>query len=150
MRQGRSIVDKADNHIRNWIIKISKPQEKLGNFPVCPYAATAKIKIAHSSISDVVPITGVDVAIFVVEDTLTQEELSEKCDQLNSLYPDHVFLDDHKDEDSFINGVQTNNALYNLILVQHKNHLGQARQFLHKTDYYSYWSEEFYNQIFKG
>lgn len=146
----KSIVDKVNSHIKNWIYKISKPQEDLGNFPICPYAATAKFVVKQTSVSDIAPITGVDVAIFVVEDSLSLDDLTQKCEELNNLYPDYIFLDDHKDDKSFINNTQTNNGLYNLIIVQEKNHLLQARKFLHKTDYYSYWAEEFYKKIIEG
>ena len=137
-------------HIRQWILNISQPQEKLGKFAVCPFAATAKFHIEKRDLSDVGPCEGFQVTIFVVEDTLSLSDLVTKCAELNERYSDYIFLDDHKDEDSFINGVQTNNGKYNLILVQEKTELLRARKVLHKTEYYTYWTEEFYNRIVKG
>ena len=78
------------------------------------------------------------------------EDLREACRELNETYPDYVFLDDHKDDPSFINGVQTNNGKYNLIICQDKKKLLAARESLHTTKYYSYWDEEMYNKIVKG
>jgi len=136
--------------IRKWILNITQPQEKLGGLAICPFAATAKFHIEKRDLSDVTPYDGAQVAIFVVEDTLSISELVLKCETLNEKYLDYIFLDDHKDEDSFINGVQTNNGKYNLVIVQEKTELLKARKILHKTEYYTYWSEEFYNRIVKG
>jgi len=136
--------------IRKWILNITQPQEKLGGLAICPFAATAKFHIEKRDLSDVTPYDGAHVAIFVVEDTLSISELVLKCETLNGKYLDYIFLDDHKDENSFINGVQTNNGKYNLVIVQEKTELLKARKILHKTEYYTYWSEEFYNRIVKG
>ncbi len=137
-------------HIRQWILNISQPREKLGGFAVCPFAATAKFHIEESTLSDVGPCEASQVAIFVVEDHWSLEELTSRCEALSALYDDYIFLDDHKDENSFINGVQTNNGKYNLVIVQEKTELLRARKVLHKTEYYTYWSEEFYNRIVEG
>lgn len=136
--------------IRQWILHISQPREKLGGFAVCPFAATAKFHIEKRDLSDVGPCEGSQVTIFVVEDTLSLSDMVTKCAELNEKYDDYIFLDDHKDEDSFINGVQTNNGKYNLVIVQEKTELIRARRILHKTEYYTYWSEEFYNRIVEG
>ena len=66
------------------------------------------------------------------------------------MYPDYIFLDDHKDDPSYINGIQSNYGIDNLILVQKKDKLLTARKNLKKTDYYTYWSEEFYKKIVEG
>lgn len=137
-------------HIRQWILKISQPREELGKFAVCPFAATASFHIQEKALSDIEPCEGSQVAIFVVEDHWSLEELMSRCEELNALHDDYIFLDDHKDENSFINGVQTNNGKYNLVIVQEKTELLRARKILQKTEYYTYWSEEFYNRIVEG
>ena len=147
---GKNIVDKVTKDIQNWIIDLSKPRKELGKFAVCHYAQFAKYQIEKRSISDLAPPEGVEVAIFVLEDSHTLEDLVGRCRELNEAHPDYVFLDDHKDDPSFINGIQTNNGKYNLIICQDKKKLLTARENLHTTKYYSYWDEEMYNRIVKG
>jgi hypothetical protein len=146
----KNIVDKVTKDIQDWILCLSKPKNELGKFAVCPYARFSKYQIEKRSISDLAPLAGVEVAIFVLEDSHTLEDLTEACRALNEVYSDYIFLDDHKDDDSFINGVQTNNGKYNLILCQSKEALLKARDTLHETKYYSYWDEKMYNRIVKG
>ena len=143
-------MDKVTKDIQNWIIGLSKPKKELGNFAVCHYARFSDYQIQKRSISDLAPLEGVEVAIFVLEDSHTLEDLVGRCRELNEIYSDYIFLDDHKDDLSFINGVQTNNGKYNLIICQDKKKLLIARESLHKTKYYSYWDEEMYNRIVKG
>jgi hypothetical protein len=146
----KSIVDKVTKDIQNWIIGLTKPKNELGKFATCPYAQFSKYQIEIRSISDLAPLAGVEVAIFVLEDSLTLKDLTEACRALNEAYPDYIFLDDHKDDPSFINGVQTNNGVYNLILCQNKEKLLKARETLKTTKYYSYWDEEMYRKIVQG
>lgn len=148
--QGKSIEVKAEVNIRQWIARLIAPQKSLGNFPICPFASLAKFKIEECFDGDIVPFNEVQVVIFIMHDRLTIQDLQLKCTKLNTLYPEYIFLDDHKDEDSYIGDVKTNNGMYNLIIVQKKEELLSARKILHKTEYYKYWSEEFYNHIMKG
>ena len=117
---------------------------------ICHYALFAKYSIEKRSISDLAPLEGVEVAIFVLDDSHTLEELLERCRELNEAYPDYIFLEDHKDDPSYINGIQTNNGKYNLILCQNKEKLLKARESLKSTRYYSYWDEEMYKKIVQG
>ena len=146
----KNIVDKVTKDIQDWIISLTKPRNELGRFSACPYARFSKYEIEKRSISDLAPLAGVEVAIFVLEDSLTLNDLLEACRALNEAYPDYIFLDDHKDDPSFINGVQTNNGKYNLIICQVKEKLLNAREELHKTRYYSYWDAKMYNRIVQG
>lgn len=141
---------KAIKDIQDWILNLTQPRHELGEFATCPYAKFAKYQIEKRSISDLQPLEGVEVAIFVLDDSHTLEDLLEACRALNEAYPDYIFLDDHKDDHSFINGVQTNNGKYNLILCQNKKKLFKAREILKTTDYYSYWEKSFYNKIVQG
>lgn len=146
----KNIVDKVTKDIQDWILKLTKPKRELGRFATCPYAQFAKYQIEKRLISDLQPLEGVEVAIFVLDDSHTLEELLEACRTFNEAYPDYVFLDDHKDDSSFINGIQTNNGKYNLILCQNKEKLMKARAALRETRYYSYWDESLYNKIVQG
>ena len=146
----KNIVDKVTKDIHDWIFKLTKPKRELGRFATCPYAQFAKYSIKKRSISDLQPLEGVEVAIFVLDDSHTLEDLLEACRALNEAYSDYIFLDDHKDDHTYINGVQTNNGKYNLILCQNKEKLLKAREALRATKYYSYWDESLYHKIVQG
>lgn len=143
-------VDKVVKDIQDWILSLTKPKNELGKFAVCPYAQFSKYSVEQRLISDLAPLEGVEVAIFVLDDSHTLEDLLQACRALNEAYPDYIFLDDHKDDHTFINGVQTNNGKYNLILCQDKDKLLEARENLRETKYYSYWDEKMYYKIVQG
>jgi hypothetical protein len=145
----RGIVDKVDSQILQWVEKLSLPRKELGNFPICPFASSATFRVVKKPLSDVAPIDGVDVAIFVVGQ-VSLSQLLQRCTELNMTYGDYIFLDDHISDPTYVNGVQTNYGHDNLVLVQKRHELLQAREILHKSEYYKYWSEEFYNKIVKG
>lgn len=145
----RLIVDKVSKNINEWIIRLTKARKELGGFSVCPFAHTASFKIVECSLSDIEPVEGFDVAIFVVGE-VSLEALLAKCNELNELFENYIFLDDHVSEPTYLNGVQTNNGKYNLIIAQKKDKLRKARIALHKTTYYEYWTDELYNRIVKG
>lgn len=142
------IADKVGD-IRAWIATLITPREELGNHSICPFAAASTVAIMETPLGGVAPLTGCDVAIFIVGEC-SLEDLQARCNSLNVTYPDHLFLDDHRDDPSYINNVQTNNGKYNLILCQRRDKLLKARQNLHKTDYYEYWSKELYKKIVEG
>ncbi len=142
------IVDKEVKEVEDWIQRITLKRKELGGFPVCPFASKASYHVEKRNLSDVAPIEGVDVAIFIVG-KLALSQLLQRCSELNILYDDYTFLDDHSIEPSFINGVQSNCGNLNLILVQRKKGLQEAREILKSTKYYNYWTEEMYNRIVK-
>jgi hypothetical protein len=149
MALGRSIVDKAAE-VREWIKNISVKREELGGFSICPYAFSASVIIEERALSNVTLIKGADVVIFIVEDDVSIASMLQKVSELNMTYRDCIWLDDHKEETTFINGVQSNFGKANLILCQKRDKLLKARADLSKTDYYKYWSDEMYNRIVKG
>ena len=58
-----------------------------------------------------------------------------------------IFLPDHPEHKTYINGVQTNNKFYPCILVQNKKELEEARAKLKTTKYYSYWDSKYLKEI---
>jgi hypothetical protein len=77
----------------------------------------------------------------------SETEVVDIANEYNKIYPDMVFLPDPKDRYTEINGVQTNNGNYNLILCQWRDKLDNARSKLQKTSYYTYWAEEYLKEI---
>lgn len=149
IKQGNHIVDKV-SEVREWIKHVSLKRGELGGFAICPYAFSASVHIEERALKDVTLIeAGADVIIFIVEDCSVAAMMA-TVDRLNMCHKDYLFLDDHKDEPTFINGVQSNFGKHNLILCQRRDKLLQARENLHKTDYYTYWHQEMYERIING
>lgn len=135
--------------VLKWIHIISKSRPELGDFSICPFASLAKYKTINCSIDDIAPIPGYDVIIFIVEDYWNIEELSSWVDFYNKMYKNYKFFEDSYKNPTYINGVNTNNDVFNLILAQPSEKLEKFREKLAKTDYYKYWSDEYLEKILK-
>ena len=85
--------------------------------------------------------------IYIIEDHFNLEEVQEWVEICNLKYTDWKFFEDCGTYDTFINGVQTNNGKYNLILGQPKQKLRKFRENLSKTDYYNMWDDSYLKEI---
>lgn len=140
-------VESKHQTIFNWIQEVSKLRPELNNFAICPFAAKSKYKIIECSKTDIEPIDGYDVLIFIIEDDLTLKEVQQWVAHHNYKYPAWKFFEDTKDCPTFINGIQTNNKEFNLILSQPRAKLRRFREQLAKTDYYKLWNEDYLKEI---
>jgi hypothetical protein len=136
----------AAREIEKWIERVSQVRPELGGFSVCPYAKSGKYKIIECSVDKIDVEAGYDVIIYVIEET-DLVKINEWVDFYNKKFENWLFFEDCANYDTFIGGVQTNNGHYNLILAQPKEKLMKFREALKKTDYYSYWSEDYYKEI---
>jgi len=138
----------SKQHISDWISRLIKPKENLNGFPICPYAKNAEYTIVETTLDNIDPPPWqFDLYIFVIKDTVSIEQLSARCKELEQHYPGMVFLPDHKDRKTFINGEQTNNGNINLILCQWADDLHEARKKLANTTYYDTWDPDYLNEI---
>lgn len=136
----------AVREIEKWIERVSQVRPELGGFSVCPYAKSGKYKIIECSADEIDVEDGYDVIIYVIDES-DLVKINEWVEFYNKKFENWLFFEDCASYDTFIGGVQTNNGLYNLILAQPKEKLMKFREALKKTDYYSYWSEEYYKEI---
>jgi hypothetical protein len=134
-------------YIQEWIAEVSKEHEQLGGYSVCPYASKSRSLIVETPIDDIVPEPGHDVIIFIVEDFCRLDRVQKWVEYYNEKFPYYSFFEDCASKETFINGIQTNNQKYNLILCQSKKKLSKVRKELSKTEYYNYWSEEYLKEI---
>lgn len=134
-------------YIHEWAAGVAKQREELGGFSVCPYASNSKTKVIESSIDDIVPESGYDVIVFIVETFWRPDVVKKWVQHYNEKHQYYTFFEDCADQPTFINGVQTNNKKFNLILCQSKKKLSSFRKKLAKTDYYTYWSEDYLKEI---
>lgn len=134
-------------YIQEWIEEVSKERGELGGFSVCPYASKSRTLIVETPIDDIVPEPGHDVIVFIVEDFWRFDAVQEWVEFYNTKFPYYSFFEDCSSKNTYINGVQTNNKKYNLILCQSKKKLNKIRKELAKTDYYNYWNENYLKEI---
>ena len=139
--------EKKYNHIYSWIQELSKSRPELGNFAVCPYASKANFIILDEELRKVRPRWGWEVVIYAVEDEIDANYLYESVDDYNRNYPDYKFIADHGKTNTYIQGIQTNNGKYNLVLCQSRNELTEAREKLAKTNYYDYWDKNYLEEV---
>ena len=139
--------EEKSKYILNWIREISKIRPELGNFAICPYASSAKFTILDEKLSYIVPNSEYDVTIYVVEDEIDAQYLYDAVDDYNQNYPDYKFIADHGKTKTYIQGIQTSNGKYNLVLFQPRKELTEARKKLAKTNYYDYWDKNYLEEV---
>ena len=139
--------DEKSKYILHWIQEISKIRPELGNFSICPYASGANFSIQDQKLSQIVPNPDFDVIINIVEDDIDANSLYETVDDYNRNYPDYKFIADHGKTKTYIQGIQTNNGNYNLVLCQPRKDLTEARKKLAKTNCYEYWDKNYLEEV---
>ena len=139
--------DKKSRYILHWIGQLSKIRPELGNFAICPYASKANYTIVDEKLSQIVPNNDFDVIIYVVEDNISAQFLYDAVDDYNRNYPDYKFIADHGKTKTYIQGIQTSNGKYNLVLCQLRKELTEARKKLAKTNYYDYWDKDYLEEV---
>ena len=139
--------DEKSKYILSWIQEISKIRPELGNFSICPYASGANFSIQEQKLSEIVPNSDFDVIINIVEDDIDANSLYDAVDNYNRNYSDYKFIADHGKTNTYIQGIQTNNGKYNLVLCQSRNELTEAREKLAKTNYYDYWDKNYLEEV---
>lgn len=140
-------MSEKEYHILNWIKDVSKVRPELNGFAVCPFASNSKYKIVECSAEQIEPIDGYEVVIYIIEDHFDLDSVQYWVDYHNSKNEKWKFFEDCGTYDTFINGIQTNNGKYNLILGQPREKLRKFRQNLAKTSYYDLWDKEYLKEI---
>ena len=135
------------NYILSWIQEISKIRPELGNFAICPYASGANFNIQEEQLLEIVANSDYDVIIHIVEDDIDADFLYEAVDDYNLIYPEYKFIADHGKTKTYIQGIQTSNGKYNLVLCQPRKELSEARKKLAKTDYYNHWDKNYLKEV---
>jgi len=134
-------------YIHEWIREVSKSKPELGGLAVCPYASSSKTLIVDTTIANIVPEPGYDVMVFIIESFWRPDHVMKWVKHYNEKFPYYKFFEDLSCRDTFIAGVKTNNEKYNLILCQSKQKLSKIRKKLAKTEYYTFWTEDYLKEI---
>ena len=65
----------------------------------------------------------------------------------NQKYSEWIFFEDCPQNKTYIQGISTSNGKYNIITMQNREKLYQARESLAKSGYYHHWNEELLDLI---
>lgn len=152
--------------IESWIKDfLSVPDDKLGNWSPCPYAAAAinknsyKVFLGLDIFFDLKTISNyslkndeVVVLVYDYKKHSDEEVFFEKIKTLNDsimVNNDLIALGDHPDAKEEVNGVKFNQGKYVLILIQNLTDLNQKAKKVAKSGFYNNWPEEYLNDIFQ-
>ena len=141
------MMNAVEAHIQEWIKKVSVTHSELGDISICSFAASANTKIVECNVEDIIPVEGYDVVFYVVEDYLDLQSVQFLVDFYNKLHTEYIFLEDCATYDSYIQGIQTNNGKYNLILMQQREKLLRHREILRQSGYYDNWTYEMMQEV---
>lgn len=134
--------------VHNWVNRVKTKQELLDNFPICPYAKEMPKVIEVDKLTESAILNVIELTVYV-EKTVnsTFEEVDAICKKLNNTYTDHIFLPDHPEQKNYIQGIETGNQHFPLIIAQLKSELLPARRKLENTKYYLFWDKEYLSEI---
>lgn len=149
-------VDNKDilDHISNWIQYVIETKTS-NNWPICPYARKAlvrqRLQVYYYDSTKTEAITESfrndpeDFKVWVL--IVNTGNFIQETSILNQKYNDIVWLYDTADMSGNIDGVNTGNKKYNLILMQNRKELNDMSGNLKQLGYYSNWATEYYDQI---
>ena len=146
--EGDGVLDNKEQYIFQWIGEVSEKKIELGGYSIDPYATNTKVSIVETPIDGIVPESGHDVIIFIVQDFWRPFEVERWAEFYNEKYTYYKFFADCASKNTQIGGISTNNAKYNLILCQSKRKLSKVKESLPTSSYYQYWDEQYLKQIF--
>ena len=144
--------------IKDYIDYISLKRKELGGHSICPFAKTFldKIKIIESTnfmadAFDCIQNKNHPMLYLIYGDSkqFDKKWLEEFCNdhqqfaKINDLW----LIWDHPDQINKINGIETNNKEYAILMIQKLSELNKYSNKLHKTNYYSFWDKNYYNKI---
>ena len=137
------------NDLIEWITALGVKHQELGGFAICPFIRRVPESRFIPFTDRVIPPDHInfDIIIYHVPDEFSEQRMEEICNDYNRAYPHLIFLADHKDRNTKINGIQSNNGKHNFILCQPKERLRAARKALSKTNYYKYWENDYLKEV---
>ena len=119
--------------LQEWLARIKIPRQALDGHSICPFSkgvSVAPPEYLHMDDSFVPPeLEKIKrIKIYCITNlNITPIEMDKWCEKYASKYTNLIFLADHKDRKTYINGVQTNNGYFNFMLCQPKQELNDAR-----------------------
>jgi hypothetical protein len=139
-----------ESYIQKCIQEFTKNKSNSDEFLVYPYDSDSKTLIVETSIDGIVPESGYDVIIFIIEDFWRSDQVEKWVKVYNEKFSYYRFFSDLSSRDTFMGGIgvtDVNNRKYNLILCQSKKKLSKIRKKILESENYSYWTEDYLKEI---
>ena len=144
--------------LKKYIDYISKSRDELGGHAICPYAKKFSNEVLVvetedllTSVKNYVTTFPTDKKVVVLISSPSKYHYHNLVNICNLHQTKDLWLaPDHPTRYNEIGGIRTNNEEYAMILIQDKKHLNEYSEKLKDTDYYSYWSKEYYEEIMNG
>lgn len=146
------------NQIHIWLSTfVEIPNQKLGDWPPCPYARRARIDNKFSiifaddhnlnkSINEAKTLLQLQDVVVICFDHIVNpaDYIQQFVKDINKILmkEDFVVLEDHPDVPELINGVCMNFQKCGLLLIQRLSKLQQASNQLHSKGYYDKWTTQ--------
>jgi len=134
--------------VKEWLTRVQQPRSELNGRSICPFATMPNVVVVTNlSLDNVKPISHLLTIYIEHSINSTFEDIDGICRTLKETHNDYIFLPDHPEKKTYINGVETGNGHLPLIMVQNKKELLSARRSLEKSDYYDKWNKDYLKQI---
>lgn len=152
-------VEQLKEDVSDWILNwVSVYNKQLGSVP-CPYAKAALLDgkinwMAASNVDELrgmikmLPLTDLKDELIVIgleRKAISVIELTSTVHLHNeiTLMPHNIVaLEDHPDDEEFINGVKMNQGTWALVMIQRLDKINKASKILEIQGYYKNWSQE--------
>lgn len=143
------ILESPEQVVDKWVSRISEKNPNLGGQRICPFAKVPEIVSVKNKLTIENFINFSDQVTVYMEDGIysSYDNLERLCRELKNIHPKFTFLPDHPHRKNFIKGQETGNGVFPCIIVQNTEELKSARKSLEKTDYYSYWDNDYLAEI---
>ena len=141
--------------IKKYIDYISLSRAQLNGHAICPYAKKFIKDVFIKETDDIenevkyfVTNFPENYKVVLVISDYKNHQYKNLVDICDSYQNDKLWLaPDHPNQYNEISGIQTNNEHYAMILIQDRQHLTFYSDKLKETDYYEYWSKDYYDEI---
>jgi hypothetical protein len=141
--------------LKAWQNYVSSPKKELDGLPICPFAMSENInfEIIKSDKELLIQILkkekeGVNLFMMVDKNKkLTSESAESLVNFYNSISDKYRYFVDDYNNPQYMNGVNTGNGKYIIIIAQKNNILNAAINKLKKTNYYSFLDKEYLKKI---
>lgn len=141
-------MSEKETYIWEWISQVSEKRIELGGHLLRLDCPEDIVSIQEVPIDEICPEPGNDVVIFIVENFWRPHQIERWTEFCNEKYNYYKFFTDCAEKNIIIDGVNTKNSKYNLILCQSKQKLAKTRKNIKNLNYYSHWEESYLKKIF--
>jgi len=141
--------------LKNWKNYVSKPRKELDGVPICPFAASENITFEvvlsdKELLIQVLKKEKEDINLFMFIDKnkiLNSESAEGLVEFYNSISDKYSYFVDDYNNPQYMNGINTGNGKYIIIIAQKKDILEAARNKLKKTNYYNFLDSDYLRKI---